>query len=149
MICTTFDKNKLCVSLCLSVWDDTSTTPPVYEAVQQLFAGAVLCHQHQIARRDVGFVQSHDLFIVKGFQDLVLLQDFLLVLLTVGNDLCHVDFACSVFSALPDHSKPTSGKKVCITWTKAHLHMISDGWWVNSFTLKHLTVMFALIFGIS
>lgn len=84
---------------------------PVYEAVQQLFAGAVLRHQHQVARRDVGFVQSHDLFIVEGFQDLILLQDFLLVLLAVGNDLCHVDFARHVLSALSDDTKTTPEKK--------------------------------------
>lgn len=84
-------------------------TEPVNEAVQQLFARAVLRHQHQIARRDIGFVQSHDLFVVEGFQDLVLLQDFLLVLLVVGDDLGHVDFACGVLAALSDDSKTTPG----------------------------------------
>lgn len=89
---------------------DISSLLPVYEAVQQLFAGAVLGHQHQVPRRDVGFVQSHDLFVVKGFQDLVLLQDFLLALLAVRNDLCHVDFTCRVLAALSYDSETTPGK---------------------------------------
>lgn len=85
--------------------------PPVYEAVQQLFAGAVLCHQHQVARRDVGFVQSHDLVVAKGFQDLVLLQDVLLVLLVVRNDLCHEDLPRRVLAALADDPKTTPGEE--------------------------------------
>lgn len=84
---------------------------PFNEAVQQLFSIAVLQNQHQVARRDVGFVQSHDLLVVKVFQDLVLLQDVLLVLLAVGNDLCHVDFTRTVLPALSDNPETTPGTK--------------------------------------
>ena len=79
--------------------------------MQQLFAAAVLCHQYQVAWCDIGLVQSHDLFIMKRFQDLILLQNFLLVLLVVGNDLCDVDFTRRVLPALANDSKTTPGKR--------------------------------------
>lgn len=79
--------------------------------MQQLFAGAVLRHQDQVARCDVGFVQSHDLLVAKGFQDLVLLQNVLLVLLAVGNDLRHEDLPRRVLAALADDPKTTPAEE--------------------------------------
>lgn len=99
-------KPRVCVSQC-----DILATLPVYEAVQQLFATAVLCHQHQVAWCDVGLMQSHDLLIMKRFQDLILLQNLLLVLLVVRNDLCDVDFARRVLPALANDSKTTPGNR--------------------------------------
>lgn len=81
---------------------------PVNEAEQQLFPTAVLGDEHQVARRDIRLVQSHDSLMVKGLEDLIFLQHLLLALCLVRNDFCQEEVSCGIFPALADHAEPSS-----------------------------------------
>lgn len=85
----------------------TLKASPVYEAVEQLLPAAVLRDKHQVARCDVSFVQGHDPVVMKGLEDVVLLQHRLLAVRLIGNNLGHKEVACGVLPALTDHTKTT------------------------------------------
>lgn len=80
---------------------------PVNEAEEQLLSTAILGDEHQVARCDISFVQSHDSLMVKRLEDVIFLQHLLLAVCLVWNNLSHKEVACGVFPALTDHAKPT------------------------------------------
>lgn len=80
---------------------------PVDEAEEQLLSAAVLGDEHQVARRDVSFVQSHDPLVVKGLEDVVFLQHFLFAVCLVRDDLSHEEVARGVFPAFTNHTETT------------------------------------------
>lgn len=85
----------------------TTRASPVYEAEEQLLPAAVLGDEHQVARRDVRFVQSHDPFMMKRLEDVVLLKHILFAVCLIRDNLGHEEVARGVLSALADHTEPT------------------------------------------
>lgn len=85
----------------------TTRASPVYEAEEQLLPAAVLGDEHQVARRDVRFVQSHDPFMMERLEDVVLLKHILFAVCLIRDNLGHEEVACGVLSALADHTEPT------------------------------------------
>lgn len=85
---------------------------PINQAVEELFACAALGDEHKVAWCDIGFMEGHNLVMMQGLEDFILLQDTLLALRLIWNNLRHKEIACGIFSALSDDTKTTSkGKK--------------------------------------
>lgn len=91
--------------------DKLNSASPVNEAVEQLLSTAVLGYKHQVAWCDISFMQSHDPFVMKGLEDVVLLQHCLLTVSLIWNDLGHEEVSCGVLSALTDHTKTAPVRK--------------------------------------
>jgi len=84
---------------------------PLSQAVEQLSAGAQLLHQHQVAGRDVGGVQLHQVAVVEPLQDQVLPQHHLPLLRLVRGDLGRVRLPTLLIPALGDDTKTTPGER--------------------------------------
>lgn len=80
--------------------------------MEKLFACAAFRDKHKVSWGDIGFMKDHNLVMVQGFEDLILLQNTLLALRLIWNNFCHKEVARGIFSALSDDTKTASKGKM-------------------------------------
>lgn len=80
--------------------------------MEKLFACAALGDKHKVAWCDIGFMEGHNLVMMQGFEDFILLQNTLFALRLIWNNFCHKEVACGIFSALSDDTKTASKEKI-------------------------------------
>lgn len=80
--------------------------------MEELFASAALGDENEVAWCDIGLMEGHNLVMMQGLEDLILLQNSLLTLRLIWNNFGHKEVACGIFSALSDDTKTASKGKI-------------------------------------
>lgn len=79
--------------------------------MEELFACATLRDEHEVAWCYIGLMEGHNLVMMQGLEDFILLQNIIFAFRLIWNNFCHKEVACGIFSALSDNTKAASEEK--------------------------------------